>query len=802
MFKNYIKIAIRSFQKDRVNTLISLSGLVIGLTCVMLIAGYIRYETSFDKSYRNSSRIYRLISTYQKNNSGPTENVPVAFAPTLIREVPGFAGQTRISTYTTQVLIKNQYTDLELTNVDSSFFSIFNFAFIHGNAATAIKSADNIVLTASAAKKLYGTTDIVGKTLENRDKVFMISAVLQDLPQNSFLQTDAFCFNPLSKKSSVLDVSGGYNGGNAFILLDENTSVADAESKIQQFCNRYKMNDYKITLQPVSQIHLHSSEIKDELARHNIGDIRYVYIYAGIALLILIIGSINFINLAIARSMERTKEVGVRKVLGAQRKQLILQFLGESVVYFAAAFLVAIILAVIAWKGFTDLSNIVADTSFLLNTDTLLIITCICIFSCVISGIYPALFLSGLQPVHTLKSGYQQMKLNFGLRKVLIVIQFSISIMLVVATFTVYSQLHYLNNRPLGFNKDNLIRFQLPYLDEPPQAFKNEVLHHPAISALSFAGLDMGKTYSMYSSMSDPVAGHDSTNLIKVAIIDVDIDFMNTMQIPIMEGRDFSRDFPSDMTNYDSIAGWTGADPGRPLIVSESLVKRLDIKGPIGAVTDKDFFLKGTIVGVFKNFSAMSLKEEAPVLAIRCKPDGKNLRYVYARINATNTAASIAYLAKTYKQFFPREKFDFSFIDDRVAHLYDTEIRLTKLSNIFSFLAIALSCMGLFSLVSLMVRKRTKEIGIRKVLGASVSGIILLIGKDFLWLIIISFIIATPLAYMAMTKWLEGYANRTTLYWWIFLIAGAVAFLIAFISISFKSISAAKANPVNSLRTE
>lgn len=802
MFKNYIKLAIRSFQKDRVNTLISLSGLTIGLTCVMLIAGYIRFETSFDKSYSNASRIYRITSTYQKNSSGPTESVPLAFAPTLIKEVPGFAAQTRISTYTTQALIKKQYTDFELTQVDSSFFSIFNFRFIHGNAASAIKSADNIVLTASTARKLYNTTDVVGRAFEERDKTFMISGVVQDLPQNSFLQTDAFCFHPLSKQSSVLDISGGYNGGNAFILLDKNTAVADAESNIKQFCHRYKMDDYTITLQPVSQIHLHSSEIKDALTKYNIGDIRYVYIYAGIALLILIIGCINFINLAIARSMERTKEVGVRKVLGAQRKQLIMQFLGEAAVYFVIAFFTAIILAVIAWQSFTRLSNIVAGNSFLLNINTLLIIAGICIFSCVVSGVYPAVFLSGLRPVNTLKGGYQEMKLNFGLRKVLIVVQFAISIMLIVATFTVHSQLHYLNNKPLGFNKDNLIRFQVPYLDEPPQAFKNKVLQNPGISAMSFAGLDLGKFYSMYSSMKDPLAGHDSTNLIEVAIIDADMDFIKTMQIPIIQGRNFSPDFPSDMVNYDSIAGWTGADPRRPLIVSESLVKRLGIKDPIGAVTDKDLFLKGTIVGVFGNFSAMSLREEAPVLAIRCKANGKNLRYGYARINGANTKGSIEHLSKTYNQFFPQEKFDFSFIDDRVAHLYDTEIRLTRLSNIFAFLAIALSCMGLFSLVSLMVRKRTKEIGIRKVLGASVNSIVLLIGKDFLWLIIISFIIATPLAYIAMTKWLQGYANRTTLYWWIFLIAGIAAFLIAFISISFKSVAAARVNPVKSLRTE
>ncbi|MFT4152882.1 FtsX-like permease family protein [Parafilimonas sp.] len=802
MFKNYFLLALRSFKKERVNALISLSGLIIGLASIMLVAGYVHYETSFDKSYSNAGRIYRIISTYTKNDEGPSEDVPVAFAPTLVREVPGMTKQTRIITYITQALIKNQYADFMQSNVDSSFFSIFNFRFIHGNPNTSLNNDDNIVLTASVASRFFNTTDVVGKPFITRDKTFIITGVVQDMPQNSFLQTEAFCFSPLSKSISVLDVSGQFFVGNAFLLLNQNISLADAENKIKQFCHRYKMDDYKMELQPVSKIHLYSSDIKGQPSYYNLGDLKYVYIYICVALLILAIGCINFINLSIARSMERTREVGVRKVLGARRKQLITQFVGEAAVYFIIAFFIALALAATTWAVFTQLSNINAGTSFLFNTDTLLPIAGVCVVFCLVSAFYPALFLSGLQPVNTLKGDYQDVKLNFSLRKVLIVVQFSISIILIVATTVVHSQLTYLNNRPLGFNKDNLVSFKIPFLKEMPVAFKNELLQNPNINNISFSSLDIGKSFSMTFSMKDPKEGSDSSKLLHGAIIDGDMDFAKTFQIPVIAGRDFSTGFPSDMANYDSIAGWTGATPSRPLLVSESLVKQLGIKDPIGKIIDKDFFLKGTIIGVFKSFSAMSLKDTTPMIAIRCKANGAHLPNAYARINASNTKSTIESIGKLYKQFFPQEKFDFRFIDEQMAHLYDSEIRLTRLSDTFAGIAIVLSCMGLFSLISLMVRKRTKEIGIRKVMGASVKSIVMLISKDFLWLIVISLIIATPLAYIAMNKWLQGYANRTGLYWWMFLIAGLAAFVIAAISISFKSITAARANPVKSLRTE
>ena len=797
MIKNYFLIAIRSFKKDRINALISLFGLVIGLTSVMLISGYIRFETSFDESYSNSNRIYRVISSNTRNDYGRTESVPAAFAPTLLREMPDIMGQTSINTYKTQVLVSNEYTDLIHSQVDSSFFSLFNFKFLLGNTKTALETSDNIVLTASAAKRIFGTTDVIGKTIITRDSTKMITGIVEDMPQNSFPKTEAFVFSPLKNKI-LSNVNKGYGARNAYILLSKNASAETVAMKMKDFCRRYQMDNYTIELQPVNQIHLHSSDIKSPLQEYNLGDLKYVYIYGCIALLIMVIGCINFINLCIARSMERTKEVGVRKVLGASRKQLVIQFLGEAALYFAIAFVLAILMAIALWNGFTQLSNINASQTFLLNAYTFSVIAGVCIISCLLSGFYPAIFLSNLRPVSTLKGSLQGIKLNFNLRKALIIVQFSISIVLIIATLTVNSQLNYLNNKPLGFNKNNLIRFDIPFLENQPRAFMDKILQNPAIEALTLSSLTIGRSYSASFGVKD----FDTTKTLNCAYIDADLDFIKTMQVPIISGRDFSRAYPSDLANYDSIAGFFGVDKRRPLIVSESFIKSLGIKDPIGKIIDKDYFLKGTIIGVFKDFNAMSLKETAPKIVIRCKANGEHLPNAFARINSNNTAASISYISKIYKQFFPQEKFDFSFVDDRIAHLYDTESRLTKLSNLFALVAIALSCMGLFSIVSLMVRKRTKEIGIRKVMGASVNTITIMIGKDFFYLLIVSIFIAVPIAYLALNKWLQSYANRTELYWWIFLVGGLTAIIIALATVSFQAIKAAMANPVKSLRTE
>ncbi|WP_156522676.1 ABC transporter permease [Arachidicoccus ginsenosidimutans] len=818
MLKNYFLIALRSFKKDKTNALISLSGLIVGLTCVMLIVGYIRYETSFDTSYSNSDRIYRVISDDKRGNAQERSGgIPDAFGATAAREIPEIEAQTPIVLYNKNVLIKNEYVQIKACRADSLFFQIFNFQFLYGDSKTALSNVNNVVIAQSLAKKIYGTDNAVGKDFNGRgnDKHYIVAAVVKDIPSNSFMTADAFFLD--QEQYGALDVSSGYSETSSFILLSKNASVTTLSQKIKQLCHKYNMDNFHFEFQPVQKIHLHSSDIKDQGNNYRLGDIKYIYIYGCIALLILIIGCINFINLTIARSLERTKEVGVRKVFGAQKVQLILQFIGESLLYFAIAIPVAFLLAYTLWQAFTSLLNIQADISFLMNIGTLLIIIGICVFSTLLSSWYPAFFLSRLEPVSSLRGGRSNgFRVSLGLRKSLIVIQFTISIMLIVATIVVHTQLSYLDNAPLGFNKNNLLTFSVPYGNHGSDAFTNKLLQNSDIQLLTFSGLHIANYYGGTSSMDNP---KDSTKQLNFAFIDADFNFVKTFQIPIIEGRDFSTKHPSDIIDYNALEDieekknevrkknhepmvnfLETIEPNRPVIVSENLVKAIGLENPIEQRVHMGAF-QGTIIGIIKDFRGMSLKEENPFIVIRCYSN-EYAGQAYLRINATNTNATINYISKQFKQFFPKDKFDFSFVDDRIAHLYDLEIRLTKLFNIFAFLAIIISCTGLFSLVSLMVRKRTKEIGIRKIMGASVKDIVLLISKDFIRLIIISFIIATPLAYIAMNKWLQGYANKTKIYWWIFAIAGVVAFIIAFASIGFKSVAAAKANPVDSLRDE
>jgi len=800
MLKNYFLIAIRSFKKDRTDTLISLSSLVLGLTCVMLIAGYIYFAANADRSYTNHNRIYRVIGTNTKFDAGKSETVPLPFAPTLVDEFPEIEDQTRITTFVTQALIKSQYADFSLSEVNNSFFSIFNFSFQQGNPATALSNPDNIVLTAATAQRLYGTTDVVGQPFITRDNTYIISAVLNDLPQNSFLSTDAFTYRPLNENYRKLDAgaSGTYFMGNAFLLLHENASLPGINAKMAQFCRKYKLDNFKIELQPVTDIYLHSSDVKMQSSEYKLSDIKYVYIYTAIALLLLVVGCINFINLAIARNMERVSEMGIRKVMGAQKKQIAYQILMETLVYFLIAAILAFTLAAMCWQQFTLLSNISASLGFMLNRNTLLLVSGVCIAAWLLSGLYPAIFLANIFPVMALKQRSSNLKFGVNFRKLLITLQLTISVVLIVAAIVVNAQLHYLNNKSLGFNTDNLVSFNLPFLKDYPQAFKNDLLANPNIQSVTLSALNMGKSYSMYTSLKDP---SDTTKLLDAAIINADLDFINTLGISVIEGRSFSGDFPGDIADYDS-DDWTGANPDRPIIVSASLVKALQIENPIGAVLNKDFFLQGTIIGIFNEFSATNLRTKTPLAAIRCKSNGSYLPYVYARINGANTAGSLQFMSNIFKKHFPQERFDFSFVDERVAAQYQTEIRLTQLISMFTILSISLLGLGLFSLVSLIVRKRTKEIGIRKVLGASVNSIFVLIGKEFIVLILLALAAGIPLAHLAAIKWLEGYAYRTGVDWWFYGLSAFITVLVVSLSIGSRSVPAARANPVKALRSE
>jgi len=796
MLRNYFLIWIRSFRKDRTNAFISLLGLTVGLTCVLLIIGYIRYETSFESGYSNAPRIYQVLNKLTfKAESYTSAATPIALSPTLQREIPEIEAQTSLDDKQVSFFKHSgEIQKVHVTSVDNDFFRMFDFKFLSGNAKMAFKHPNALVLTPKGAKNLFGKIPALGTILYATDSVaYTVTGIIQNLPANTFFSAGILMNHPPVTKP--LDYMA-YNSGSTCIMLGKNNTIQQVKQKLEGLYTKYEFDNAKVDFMPVKNIHLRSSVIRDFPENYNISDIKYVYVYGSIALLILLIGCFNFINLTVARSLDRAKEIGVRKLFGAKRKQLIIQFLGESSIYFVVALPIALLLAILCWHPFNYLLNFESTYSFFLNYQSILLFTGISIIASLLCSLYPALFLSRLNPANTLKGSLPSgFRFNLGLRKALIIIQFAISIVLIVATLVVHAQLNFLNNQNLGFNDHNLIVLNFQDYGQKERAFKNELQTNPMILSTSMSRLNVGKTYG--STFTGP-SPKDSSKGIRVATIDGDADFIKTLDVPVIEGKAFANNMvhTAHSSSLDSLK-----EKGlSPTYISKALLDVYDIKGnPVGREVKG---LGAYVIGVIDDFKALSLKEKNLYVTIHINSQPLRFGYMYIKIAGGNTAATLRFIQKKWKTFFPKSAFDYSFVDERIAKLYDTETRLTKLFNIFALLAIMITCSGLFSLVSLMVRKRTKEIGVRKVMGATVSNIVLLISKEFVGLVILSFFVAMPFAYYALNRWLQNYAYKTQLSWWLFALAGSLALLIAFISISFKSVSAAKANPVASLRDE
>lgn len=807
MYKNYFTIAIRNFLKNRTFTLVNLTGLAIGLASVIMILSYVGYELSYDKHYSNSNRIYRIVEVRNKGGI-KTESVIAneGLAIALKREFPEVDAVTYVGSTKLNFLTQGEVIAADALTADSGFFKVFNLTFLYGNPSTALKQTNSIVITNKTAKKYFKNQNPVGEKLnlekwDGSSLSFTITGVIKDIPANTHFKTEAI--TSVNENHANLNYWEGYSAMPQYMLLKSKTSINQLENKLNTFYSKYNFpKEIKIEFQPVTSIHLHSNIPNEPFVN---SDIRYIYIFSATALLILFIACINYVNLTTARSLQRVKEVGVRKVLGAGRKQLSYQFIGESFLFFCAAIPFAFLIANVFWPLFVKIINIQVNNAYLISRQNILIISAISIISGITSGIYPSFFLSGLQPVAILKDSQKGFKVNLGIRKTLIVLQFIISVTLIISTIVIYKQLTFINNMPLGFNKEHLIVLPPQNSKNNYTAFKNELIQNINIKSVTTASWNIGERYGASSSMDNP---NDSTKEVKFNFVDADFDFLKTMQIDLIEGRNFSPGYASDLVNVDSILSsrkfssteFTNILALRPIIISENTVKELQLRNPVGQVL-KLGALQGTVIGVIKDFQGLSLHQKTAPLVLRAwreNPHGST----YIRISPQNTPATLQYIQSKWKAFFPASKFDFSFVDERLQKLYDSERRLASLFTVFAVLAICIACAGLFSLVALMVQQRTKEIGIRKVLGAGITEIVKLITKDFVILITIAIFIASPLAWYAMNKWLQNFPYRIHISGWIFFIAGALAIAIALITISFQAIKAAMANPVKSLRTE
>ncbi len=797
MLKNYIKISLRHLKKYKAYSLINITGLAIGMACCILIVQYVRDELSYDRYHEKADRIYRLVDALDL--SEPTSRYfalsSAPFAATLKSEfaevedaVRFFLGRRRLVSHGDKI-----YYEDGIIFADASLFQIFTFPLKEGNPEAALAAPHTIVISESLALKYFGSEKPMDKVLKINDDDYLITGIMNDMPGNSHFHADIFA--SLKTLEQIPAVQERYFQNWArhefytYLLLREGYSGSGLESKLPGFIEKHAAQQIRTVLgstlssrlQPLKSIHLHS-HLQHEIGPN--GDVKYIYIFSVIAVFILLIACVNFMNLATARSTNRSKEVGLRKVVGADRYQIIRQFMGESFIYTFFALLLAFFFVRTALPLFNSLTGKEIQVQDLANVIFLAEVFFILFFVGLFSGSYPAILVAQHQPANALKASANIKSGRSLLRKGLVILQFGISIFLIIATGTVLNQLDFLRNRKLGFEKDHVVVVTIREnaIRKNSESIKADLMQNPRILNATIA---IGIPGGTVAGDAVQLVTEDGKKTLTVRMIYTDHDYIKTMGIEIVEGRDFSKEMSTDIREA--------------FIVNEAAVRMLQLENPLDTQVewgDK----KGKIIGVVKDFQFQSLKNEITPLFIQIWPLNT---YVFAlRISPDNIPDTLAYIEKKWKDLDPAHPFEFSFMDESFDRLYKSEEKLGQIFSTFSFLAIFIACLGLFGLALFMAEQRTKEIGIRKILGAPVGRIFGLLAKEFIYLVLIANIVAWPLAYFLMRKWLQTFAYRVDLESWIFILSAVIAFTIALITISFQALKAALADPVKSLRYE
>jgi putative ABC transport system permease protein len=799
MLRNYLKIAIRNIFKTKGYSLINVSGLAIGLTCCILLLIYVQDELSFDSFHSKGDRIYRLNKIVTPQTGGTELHAITSglMGPTLVRDYVQVESSVRVLPWFSDVLMTHKEMSLKLSDVviaDSNFFEVFDFELVRGDPRTALVAPLSLVITEATASRFFGNSDPMGQTLIGlNDHIYTVTGISKDAPSNSHLH-----YNALISWNSTVPGVGPLSFAwlnrwitqvnMTYLVLTVGSDAADLERKLPEFMISYmpqRIDQYELYLQPFQDIHLRSSNIRYS-DRVRLGNINYVYLFSVIAGLILLIACINFMNLATARASKRAKEVGVRKVLGAFRRQLSRQFLGESVLFSVLALVIAGTLVEVLMPSFNSFTGKELQFAPLGNPLLFWGAGLITLFVGVISGSYPALVLSRFQPVETLKGTSKGESKGEVLRKILVASQFAISIALIAGMVVVYQQMQYLRDKDLGFRKDQIV--VLPIGDTAIgnrfAAFKQELLQHPNI--VSAAGSNSVPGESMMSFSLRAEGKPETENWTAHSIRVDDYDLLKTYGFEMAAGRYFSPDHTTDVANA--------------VVMNESLAKSLGWDDPVGKRLDILGELdEGTVIGVIKDFHMRSLHHAIEPIAFYFAPRFENLSL---RIAGGDIRGTIAHLQETWEAFEARYPFEYYFLDQRLEQFYKAEQRLIKTFGLFSALAIIIACLGLFGLAAYTAEQRTKEIGVRKVLGASITNIFYLVSKDFGKLVIIGFVVGAPLAYVGMRTWLQDFAFRTNLGVQAFVLAGMAALLIATLTVAYQAIKAATANPIESLRYE
>ena len=810
MIKNFLKTAWRNLIKNKTYSIINILGLAIGLSCFLLIAMYVIDELSFDRYNDKAGRIYRINSDIKFG--GAEMHMPVTsdmMGQLLKKDYPEAEQYTRIYTFNGNKLIKkgNEYiNEAKVAHVDSTFFDVFTLPAIEGNTKTALDEPNTVVLTKSAALKYFGTTDVVGKTIETNDNdhtFYKVTAVIKDIPENSHFHFDfLFSMKNVDYRWGQLTSHNFYT----YLLLRPGTNYKAFEKHFAEYTEKYVLPDARqfmninsmadfekagnklvYSLIPLTKIHLYSDR-SFELSSG--GNIQYVYIFSAVALFILIIACINFMNLTTARSANRAKEVGIRKVLGTERKYLVGQFLFESVFMVVLSLFISLGIIYLVMPAFNDVSGKSMNLENLFSPYLIPILILLPILVGLLAGSYPAFFLSAFRPIEVLTGKLKLGSKSGGLRSILVVFQFATSIILIIGTIIVYRQLHYIQNKNLGYNKNEVLIIDgTSSLGDNIDAFKNEVLQMPGVESGTISSFLPVSNSSRSDQTYSKEAVMNPQNGIDMQTWRIDYDYIKTLGMKTIKGRNFSKDFGTD---------------SNAVIINQTTAAFLGYKDPVGQKIytlnrDNTQTISYHIIGVVQNFNFESLKKDIGPL---CFVLGKRGYITTFKINAANINSLISLIEAKWKAMAPGMPFSYRFLDDSFNEMYNAETRIGKIALIFSILAIFIACLGLFGLATFIAEQRTKEIGIRKVLGASVNGVVRLLSNDFLKLVVIAFIIAAPLSWWAMHHWLQDFAYRTDISWWIFVLAGAITLFIALATVSFQAVRAAIANPVKSLRTE
>ncbi|MFD0765088.1 ABC transporter permease [Mucilaginibacter lutimaris] len=799
MIRNYFKIAWRNLQKHKAFSFINIFGLAMGIAAFWLITLYVTDEWSYDRYNTKADRIFRVVQHGQWN--GGKFDIAVTsppFAPTLKAEYPQVEDAVRIDAEGGGKITYGDKTINEgsMLLTDNSFFNIFTHRFIYGDAKDALSKPQTIVLTKTLAENLFGdASTALNETIDIDGQPTNVTGVIADVPVNAHFTFKALRALPANYTGG--DANWGNSGIYTYLLLKQHNDYKQLEAASDAFFIKHLkagLGSMKFTmqLQPLTDIHLRSN-LSYELGSN--GNITYVYVFSITALLILVIAIINYVNLTTARSSIRVKEIGVRKVIGSDRKQLMVMFFAECILLTFIATLIAAAIIQFALPYFNQLSG---KNLVLLQfgaTKTIAAFMGFSLVAGVLSGIYPALFLSGFKTISAMKGQLGNQLSTILFRKSLVVFQFVITIVMIAGSCIIYQQLNYFQKRDLGFNKAQTLTFHINSREVrgKADALKQQLLLNPAIEAVGIAGNPIGNNNIGGGDFNLGPDGKANAETKIVQNLQIDEDFIPTLQIRMAAGRNFSKNITSDVTDA--------------ILVNETLVKELGWKDAVGkrvrtGVDEKGKIIEQTIVGVVKDFNTYSLQHKIAPMTMTLPAEAKDKDNLYIRISRGNVQASLDYIAKVYSTFDIENKAEFHFLDQNFAAQYQTEQKQGTILLIFTILAISIACLGLFGLVTFTAEQRVKEIGIRKVLGASVVSIVNLLSTDLMKLVIIATLIACPIAWFAMDIWLQDFAYKINISWWVFILAGTGAAVVAFATVGTQAVKAALNNPVKSLRSE